>query len=189
MANTSSVLSRTVGVTPKRKLNQSVRTCVYFYQCQVTEQYNGRCWQEHWHPHPKGYLCHKHHMRLIANPKVSKEVRKRSNDRRNPESLREYSRKHSKQKITYKGIQIQLSFIPERLKCSVCGNQKGDLYTNSRNKLVETKLIHSHHLVYYKIFPWFGVIYLCASCHGKESWKTGQLIKDTTTNRFMSKTK
>ena len=52
-------------------------------------------------------------------------------------------------------------------KCNLCQNKIGDPFINQYGKLEKTKLLHTHHIIYIIIFPWYGTITLCASCHGK----------------------
>ena len=90
-----------------------------------------------WYTYENGKICHKCHNRLVVNTKY----------------------KHNKLKsrrITFQGLDIDLTFDLSREKCEMCGITKDN-----------TKKIDRHHYFYCIIMPWACTISICSSCHQK----------------------
>src|SRR4249920_504444 len=77
----------------------------------------------------------------------------------------EYDRKHNIERrlrtISWFGRKIYLTFELKRPDCCDFCGKKG-------------KKIDSHHLEYFIIFKWFGIVWLCVSCHMAEGYRLGQ---------------
>lgn len=77
-------------------------------------------------------------------------------------------------RISMKRRRVALGFTPEKPeKCTQC-NEK-------------SKKLDGHHLYYFIIFPWAFRIYLCPSCHNKETIRLEQNNRDKTTGKFIGK--
>ena len=75
----------------------------------------------------------------------------------------EIHRKSHERRITYKGMRIQLKFNPRTGKCKWCGREG------------KTEI---HHIEYHDDDPLKDTIELCKSCHGKETYRLGQIKHD-----------
>ena len=75
-------------------------------------------------------------------------------------------------RISMKRRRMFLSYIPEKVKnCEKCGK-----VSNSLN---------GHHEQYFIIFPWAFRVFLCSSCHAKETINLGQNNRDIDTGLFI----
>ena len=94
------------------------------------------------------------------NPELSKEYYSEYR-KQHIDTLREYDKIKSivrnPKLLRFKNKQLTLFALRNGI-CQNCGKNK---------HLGDIKLTHMHHLEYFIIFPWFGVIELCASCHMK----------------------
>lgn len=103
---------------------------------------------ERWYNIDKGTLCHKCYQKLKGYPRYN-----------NPNN-KEFNNKHNPNKLWFRNKTILLYWNPRTGYCSQCTN---NIYDGSCNRT------HMHHsLGYYIIFPWYGIIELCASCHRKQ---------------------
>ena len=150
------------------ELKHLVRKCSYL-GCGKSEIYTGR-WKEYWHRYGKvNYLCHKHHTKIIYNPKRTKDQIKQYNKRKTYEYQKKYNDGYRAKIITYKNQRILLTFNIHKWKCDWCGKQKGDEYMDYKGEINKIKKIDIHHIEYFIIFPWFMTVELCNSCHTLES--------------------
>lgn len=98
---------------------------------------------ERWYNYYNNKICQDCHVKTRHNKDIN---RKKRND------------KHNKNRLKFKNIRILLDWNPRIDICSICNK-----YHNRT---------HMHHsLGYYIIFPWYGIIELCPSCHRKEELK------------------
>ena len=82
---------------------------------------------------------------------------------RSPESIRkEYVRRY-----TFKSKLIYHNEVPRKGVCSKCGARAG----------IECKRTQLHHTDYDSDNPLAHTIELCASCHGKETWKQRKILQ------------
>lgn len=93
-----------------------------------------------WYNYNNGKICHKCHNTLVVNIKYKR--------------LKLKSRR-----LSFKGIDTDLSFDLPREKCEVCDITK------------KHRKIDRHHYFYCIIMPWACTISICTSCHGKISVK------------------
>ena len=93
---------------------------------------------ERWYKTAGGFLCH--YCYRLENEDFKKY---RNNE------------KYNKNKLAFKDRRILLSYNPRTDICSKCGKYN--------------KKTQMHHAIgYYIIFPWYGTIELCPSCHVME---------------------
>lgn len=138
------------------------RRCLYFNFCRKEEIKEGRKWKEHWHTHPKGYLCKNHYRTLILTPRTTTEQHRYWNRNKTPEYKKKYNQRYSPRRIWFLGESIMLSFEPRKGFCNWCPN---NIYDKS------TYQTEMHHIEYYRIFPWFATVELCSSCHSSKTKK------------------
>jgi hypothetical protein len=75
------------------------------------------------------------------------------------EHRKKQMRRFSTSKIQFFGRSIYLGWNPKK---NICSNCKRSVESG------EIKLTSMHHLEYCIIFPWFGTIELCMTCHYSE---------------------
>lgn len=105
---------------------------------------------ERWYKHQTvqdKIVCHSCYKKLFGYPRYSKTY----NDKKNPIT--------NKQRYLYKNRRILSDYNPRTGYCSQCSN---NIYDGTCKK---TQMHHS--LGYYIIFPYFGLVELCSSCHVK----------------------
>jgi len=89
------------------------------------------------------------------------------------------SQSHHTRRIVFrllgKGKRIQLEHNPRTGQCQFCGLEIGDSYLNCKGKKAIVKLTQIHHFAYHPDDPLKDTIELCGHCHGKESYRLGQL--------------
>jgi hypothetical protein len=78
-------------------------------------------------------------------------------------------------KLLGKEKRIYLKDNPRTGQCQSCGLEIGDSYLNCRGKKARVKRTQIHHIAYHADDPLNDVIEMCTSCHGKESFRLGQL--------------
>lgn len=113
-----------------------------------------------WHSDGFGsYLCNRCYNRLIGS---------RDYRRRHPEKVRMTNKRWFDRTIMYKGKSVAVKENPRKGICSLCGKS---IATK------EIRITHMHHYgEYIDSDPLANTIELCNSCHGKESWKLGQIF-------------
>ena len=153
------------------------RTCLYFNECGRSEIYNGKRWQLNWLSHQGGWLCKIHFMKLIYNPKVPPEYRKKYTQRVTKETRKKWNNIFNPRKIQFKDKRIQLKENPRIGKCSHCSKKVGDEYINHKGELAIIKRMNMHHIEYHDDDPLKDTILLCNSCHTKESVRLRRLNK------------
>jgi hypothetical protein len=148
-------------------MTEESRRCLYFNFCGKEEIKEGRRWKEHWHIHPKGYLCKNHYKTLIQTPRTTTEQYRLWNRNKTPEHRKKYNQIYSPRRIWFLGESIMLSFEPRKGYCNWCPN---NIYDKS------TYQTEMHHIAYYRIFPWFATVELCSSCHTSKTKKGKRVI-------------
>jgi hypothetical protein len=133
-------------VRKKAKLIGSVRTCIFFNECNNSEPYNGKRWKIQWMKYQDGYICRKHYDKLFLYPRWNKIL--------------------SPRRIQFKNYRIGLKHNIRTGYCSRCPNNIHD---------GSCKRTSVHHWVYIIILPWFGTEEICNKCHMVETWKLKQV--------------
>jgi len=125
-----------------------LRTCLNCLS-DKTKIRGGRWPRPSWYKHKDGFLCHKCYNRLIYKPKWR--------------FIHGSYWNHRRMKFIDK--QITLKENPRIGICSWCCAVVG----------VNCKRTGIHHIAYHSDNPLKDAIELCASCHGKESWRIRKL--------------
>jgi hypothetical protein len=153
-----------------KNLKNSMRQCLYFSECGKREIHNGIKWQQLWLRYQVGYICMNHYITLIRRPKIPKSYHRKF--RRTPEQNKIINKKYNKiyhpRRFRFKDKSISLKSNPRIGYCSWCPNNIHD---------GSCRLTNMHHIEYYIIFPWFGTVELCVSCHNKETQRQLKLKK------------
>lgn len=97
------------------------------------------------------------------NKKYNDKINKKWNPINNPKMMR------------FKGKFVVLKEKPNREQCQVCNRKIGDKYINWYGEITTVKRIHIHHIQYHNDDHLKDTLMLCASCHGRESWKQRKL--------------
>jgi len=100
-----------------------------------------------WCKYKDSWLCTKCYCRLVLNPRRSKEIIKKYNDRNNKKILK------------FKDRYVLLKESPRKGVCTWCKAIRGK----------DCKITQIHHIEYHDDDILKDTVELCASCHGKES--------------------
>jgi hypothetical protein len=122
------------------------------YTCGETKTWIDKRGHENWrlnHDLSNNMLCVNCYNRYYIRPKWSKI----NNAKWGPIT--------SGRKIGSNGHSFYFSWLKRNRKCSKCQTIKG--YFDFH-----------HEKGFFIIFPWFGIIELCKSCHDKEKWRLGE---------------
>lgn len=89
------------------------------------------------------------------NNKICQDCFTKTKEKKKDPNSKKRNDRHNKNRLLFKNIRVLLDWNPRTDICSHCGK-----YDNKTN-------MH-HALGYYIIFPWYGTIELCYSCHAIE---------------------
>jgi len=115
----------------------------------LSDKTSGKWWR---HNKEGQTVCWKCYLKYVWEG--HKQSVKKDNDKRNPKHL------------LFKNRVIVLSYNPRKGVCTQCGRKRGE----------GVKSTSIHHIEYFIIFPWFGTVELCNSCHGFEGIRLGQAV-------------
>ena len=136
----------------------TIRKCLYFNECHEEEIHDDKKWQKLWYKYKDGWLCKKCWLKLIGNPRLTREY------------MKKYEKTGNAKTIHFRKKSIYLGWIIRKGICSWCNRKNGEEFITTRGKKSKV-IIDLHHIEYYIIFPWFATIELCNQCHGIESSK------------------
>lgn len=106
-------------------------------------------------PYPSTTWYHNH--LDLAREYGKNSMRKRRLE--HPELVYAVTRKSAKRRITFLDKRLYLSWFPRKGQCSKCMRKIGGG--------VHSTAMH-HAQGYFVIFPWFGIVELCRTCHRSE---------------------
>lgn len=141
------------------------QTKKHCYLCGSTNTRIERGHIEHWY-HNMGRdkpICKKCYNNLYSAPQFRD---------RNRERINAHDRERMKSKFLFFKKQIYSNFKQRSGYCSACPN---NIYDST------CKVTHMHHWTYIIIFPWFGRVELCSSCHTK----TKNIKQDPISGKFI----